>query len=138
MRDSGGTVWFDPDLEVVYRPRSTLRGLARQYHEYGRWKRHVLARDPRSLRWRHLVAPAATVANVLGLVVGIRFRPALLVPATYLVATAVAAGLADAPAATRARLPAVFATMHHAWGLGFLRGVRPRRPSRRAQPEASR
>jgi succinoglycan biosynthesis protein ExoA len=31
IRTSGGRVWFTPDLKVVYRPRSSLRGLAEQY-----------------------------------------------------------------------------------------------------------
>ncbi|MEY3680933.1 MAG: Poly-beta,6-N-acetyl-D-glucosamine synthase, partial [Actinomycetota bacterium] len=39
LRKSGGTVWFDPALHVTYRPRPTLRALARQYAEYGAWKR---------------------------------------------------------------------------------------------------
>jgi glycosyltransferase involved in cell wall biosynthesis len=33
-----GTIWFDSRLEVGYIPRSTLRGILRQYHRFGRWK----------------------------------------------------------------------------------------------------
>lgn len=124
LRDTGGVVWFDPDLVVTYRPRATLRALARQYHEYGQWKRVVVARDPDSVRWRQLVPPVTVVGTILGLVIGmLRWRPALLAPATYLIATLVAARAAAADWSTRLRLPAVFATMHHAWGLGFLRGT---------------
>jgi len=123
LRNTGGTVWFDPELEATYRPRATLRALASQYLQYGQWKRVVVRRHPSSLRWRQLVAPAAVVANVVGLLVGLQWRPALLAPLTYLAATVLASLRADAPWPTRLRLPAVFAAMHHAWGLGFLRGT---------------
>ncbi len=33
-----GTVWFDPSLEVGYCPRASLRALASQYLDFGRWK----------------------------------------------------------------------------------------------------
>ena len=124
LRRTGGTVWFDPDLEVTYHPRATLPALAEQYHEYGRWKRVVATRDPASVRWRQLVAPLAVLGNMLGLLIGLlRWRPALLAPLTYLAATVVASLRSDAPWPVRLRLPAVFTTMHHAWGLGFLRGT---------------
>ena len=135
IRDTGGTVWFDPDLRVRYRPRSTLRGLARQYFEYGQWKREVLRRHPRSVRARQLVPPAAVVANVAGLAVGAvsrRHRWALGVPAAYTISAVVASAIAGRgePPAVQARMPAVFAVMHHAWGAGFLVSLRWRRKGR--------
>ena len=35
LRQRGETVWFDPALEVAYRPRGSLAQLARQYYGYG-------------------------------------------------------------------------------------------------------
>jgi hypothetical protein len=125
LRDSGGVVWFDPALRVTYRPRGSLRSLGRQYFEYGQWKREMLRRHPRSLRARQAIAPCAVVANAVGLVVGLTVdRRALLVPAVYAGATLAAAFVAgrELDPAGRVRLPLVFATMHHAWGAGFLRG----------------
>lgn len=130
---TGGTVWFDPELVVDYQPRETLRSLARQYFAYGRYKRLVLRRHPRSLRWRQLVPPAAVLANAAGLAVGLAGRragparwAALSVPGAYLAAVVAASAVAGRglPAASAVRLPAVFATMHHAWGLGFLTSPR--------------
>lgn len=40
------------------------------------------------------------------------------------VGTATAMGARDLPPPATARLPAVLATMHLAWGAGFLRGAR--------------
>jgi glycosyltransferase involved in cell wall biosynthesis len=125
VRDTGGTVWFDPELRVRYRPRSSVTGLARQYFEYGTWKREMLRRHPRSLRWRHLAAPVAVAANAAGLVLGVtRSRRFLAIPALYAAAavTASAASRDADPVSRLSRLPVAFATMHHAWGAGFLLG----------------
>ncbi len=123
LRDSGGVVWFDPDLEVTYRPRGTLRGLARQYFQYGRWKRHVLQRHPRSVRARQLAAPLTVVGLATGLGLAATGRRwGLLAPATYGAACLTAAATVEAAPSTRLRLPVVFATMHLAWGAGFLGG----------------
>lgn len=128
LRERGGVVYFHPDLQVTYEPRTSLRALAYQYLEYGMWKREVVARHPASLRWRQVVPPLAVVANLFGLLGGLtRWRRlTLLVPATYVVATVAAslhAGRGMPPAVT-ARLPLVYATMHHAWGVGMLVGHR--------------
>ena len=122
LRRDGGVVWFDPELEVTYRPRGSLRALARQYFEYGRWKRVVLSRHPDSLRLRQAVPPAATAAIAIGAIAGIWWRPALAVPALYLGAVLTAAATTRVPLTTRARLVAVFPTMHLSWGAGFLLG----------------
>jgi len=123
IRDSGGVVWFDPQLVVDYRPRSSLAPLARQYRDYGRYKRAVLRQHPRSLRARQLAAPAALIANATGLLLATTGRRRfLLVPGAYLVTAVAAAALAGHDRQQMARLPLIFATMHHAWGWGFLVG----------------
>ena len=66
IRGAGGTVWFTPDLRVTYRPRPTVRALARQYRDYGRWRRVVMRRHPDSVRVTYLVPPAATAAVLAG------------------------------------------------------------------------
>ncbi len=125
LRERGRTVWFDPDLVVTYRPRGTLRLLARQYFDYGRWKRVVLQRHPRSLRPRHLAAPLL----VLGLAASAFLSlvdaswTATALPLTYisaLVFGSLAVGIRRlAPAAIL--LPLILATMHMSWGIGFFR-----------------
>ena len=64
LRARGGTVWFDPALAVEYRPRGSFRALARQYYGYGRWKRAMLARHPRSLKLRQALPPLLLAALV--------------------------------------------------------------------------
>lgn len=126
LRAAGGTVWFDPGLVVRYRPRGSLRALARQYFQYGQWKRVVLRRHPGSLRWRQAVPPLTMVAVAGGLALAPWRRRALTAPITY-AAAVVAAALATGkgrPAMT-ARLLAIFPTMHGAWAAGLFRGADP-------------
>ena len=128
LRELGRSVWLDPSLVVDYLPRSSWGGLARQYFEYGAWKRIVIGRHPRSMQLRQLAAPALVCGLVLSVIELARGRPrGGLVPATYLGACVVAAlrlrrglpGLGD-----RLRAVAGFAVMHLSWGAGFLLGRR--------------
>ncbi len=124
LRDQGGFVYFDPSLEVVYRPRPSLAGLWRQYFEYGQWKRVVIKRHPGSARWRQLVAPTFVIGLLLSLIALVAGFPLLaaLVPGSYFVANlfASAVDLFRRRDWAMLTLPAAFATMHLAWGTGFL------------------
>ena len=135
LRRAGHLVWFTPELRVVYRPRSSLRALAKQFHLTGRWRREVIRRHPETASRRYLAPPAAALGTGVGLGAGMTGvwlrRPwlaaMLAFPMLYLgflvFATLTMRGV---PAAARLRLPMVLATMHLAWGIGFLRGL-PRR-----------
>ncbi len=134
IRDTGGKVWFTPHLEVTYRPRPDASSLARQYYHYGRWRREVMRRHPetasRTSAMRYFAPPAAvlgvaagTAAGLMGSTVGPRvLRAGWLAPLGYLGLVTAGAALAGRglPAAAQARLPLVYATMHGAWGTGFL------------------
>lgn len=129
IRESGGVVLFHPDLHVIYRPRSTLVGLAKQYFEYGRWKREVVRRHPRSVRWRQLVPPATVIGLATSLIAGLAIHPWLLAPAGgYLLAVGVATsiGAVKNGRGASSRLLLVYPVMHLSWGVGFLLGP-PRR-----------
>lgn len=147
IRQSGGVVWFTPDMRVTYRPRADLGSLARQYHDYGRWRREVARRHPETLSIRYLTPPAAVVGVGMGVVLagvcaatGRRWVTAvgLSAPLTYLAATAAASAqsaLTEPRLSLReaVRLPLVYATMHGSWGTGFLRGLS--RAERAALPD---
>jgi succinoglycan biosynthesis protein ExoA len=123
IRQHGGIVWFDPRLEVLYRPRGSVGALASQYWQYGRWKRVTIRKHPGSLRWRQLVPPAAVAANAAALLASPLSPWTLVVPAAYLVSVLGASAITGASDPRVAiRLPVVFATMHHSWGAGFLIG----------------
>lgn len=141
LRKRGELVWFSPVLHVTYRPRSTLTALARQFFETGRWRREVVRRHADTASLRYLAPPAAvlgltggTLAGMCGAATGSRMlMGGWLAPLGYLgILLAGAASARDLPPPVRVRLPLVYATMHLAWGLGFLVGL-PRRL--RGRPE---
>lgn len=116
---AGDLVWFDPQLEVEYTPRGSLGGLWEQYLGYGRAKRLFSAKHPGSLRWRQLAPPLLVVGLGLAVLISIWLPIALLAPAAY-VATILVAGVAMGSI----RSSFALATMHIAWGLGFLTSTR--------------
>ncbi len=121
LRDAGHVVWFDPAIAVEYRPRGSLRALASQYWQYGRWKRRVLVANPRSVRLRQLFAPALILGVVASaLAAAVAPALALVIPALYMVAVVVAALCSCG--GSKVRVAAAFVTMHLAWGTGFLVG----------------
>jgi hypothetical protein len=124
LRAAGGTVWFDPALEVTYYPRSSWRALRRQYLEYGRYKRAVARLHPHSLRLRQVVPAAVTAAIGLSCVLAAFVPTALVVPLGYALITAAAALRIDASNSHRVAL--ALYTMHLSWGVGFLT-ARPKR-----------
>ncbi len=123
IRQGGGLIWFSPELLVSYRPRPSVRALAKQYRNYGRW-RHVVARyHAGSINPRYLAPPTAVVAIILALLAGVTITPwALLVPGGYLAAITLGSVPAGRglPLGARIRIPLALATMHMSWGWGFL------------------
>lgn len=122
LRQAGWIVYFDPDLAVGYRPRGSPAGLARQYLDYGRWKRHMLRRNPRSTKIRQLAAPVI-VMGLAACLIGAVALPAvwpLAGPVAYAVALLVAGGSASHSLARAPATAAALAIIHLAWGMGFL------------------
>ena len=137
LREAGGTVWFEPGLRVVYRPRGDAGTLARQYFDYGRWKPVVLRRHPRSLRARHLAAPAlvlglgaSAVCAAAGFAAGASAAIAVAapLPAAWLCALLGVSGWRAARdrKAEALAMAGPLAIMHLAWGAGFLFPAPPR------------
>jgi succinoglycan biosynthesis protein ExoA len=127
IRAAGGRIWFSPQLWVSYRPRPTLSTLARQYFHYGRWRRVVMRQHAGTVNLRYLAPPAALLGCLAGLVFGVAVHPVgLVVPLGY--TAAVTAGSVwigrGLPGPSRPLVPLVVATMHFAWGAGFLTSPR--------------
>lgn len=146
LRKMGETVWFCPDLQVTYRPRSSVRALARQFFRTGQWRREVMRRNPDTMSPRYLAPPVAvlaiatgTAAGAVGLLGGPRLlRWGLTAPAGYLLGVSGAAALLrrEMEPGVRARLPLVLTVMHMAWGAGALRGLPAAERDRAADPDA--
>ena len=123
LRAAGGIVWLDPELVVDYRPRSTIWDLARQYFNYGRWKRVVTHRHRLSMLPRHIAAPLLPIvlaASAVLITLGVPSAAAVgpLVYVAILAIGSLAIGISRRSWAALL-LPLVLATMHLSWGIGF-------------------
>jgi succinoglycan biosynthesis protein ExoA len=121
LRSAGGLVYFDPRLQVEYRPRPRLGALAKQYFEYGRWRRAVSRRHTGTVNSRYLAPPIALSINLLSIFTGLLISPIFFIPViSYTLLIVIGAFLIGKSWSERLRLPAILSTMHMSWGLGFL------------------
>jgi glycosyltransferase involved in cell wall biosynthesis len=122
IRSTGGVVWFQPRMRVSYRPRPNAKALARQYFHYGRWRRVVARQHKGTINLRYLAPPAAVLGVVAGLAAGFALPVAWLVPGAYAAAVLAASVPLGRGMTLKGRLcvPVALATMHMAWGTGFL------------------
>jgi succinoglycan biosynthesis protein ExoA len=128
---TGLRIRYDPQMEIYWQVRRTVRDLGRQYRRYGRGKAAMVRKNGRSaVRLRHLVAPALVAWTGAATVVAVSGHPrtAAAMIAPY------GAGLTAATAITLRKgygegrlsplpLAGAFAAMHFGWGLGFLEGT---------------
>ena len=122
LRNDGRTVWFDPQLQVGYRPRGSWRTLAQQYFEYGYWKMVVMRMHPRSARLRQVLPPIAVGAVATSALLAPRWRSLALLPLGY--AAVVVAVTTRARAGVRVAL--VVPVIHLSWSLGIFRALTQR------------
>jgi glycosyltransferase involved in cell wall biosynthesis len=121
LRANGGTVYFDPRLQVTYRPRSSITSLAKQYFEYGRWRRVVSRRHKGTINYRYLAPPVALSGFLLSLLTGALVHSIFFAPAAIYLIFVAGASLAIAQTiAQYIYLLLVIPTMHFAWGAGFI------------------
>jgi glycosyltransferase involved in cell wall biosynthesis len=121
LRKNGGVVWFDPSLVVTYRPRSSMSALAKQYFQYGTWRRAVSRSHDGTTNFRYLAPPTALVINFASIIFGIIFFPPLLIPAlTYFSLIILGSFIIGKGIWEKIYLPSVLMTMHMVWGFGYL------------------
>ena len=146
----GGRIWQSPEIRSWYHSRTSLKGLFRQYLQYGYWKVQIIRKHGKPASIRHL-APGAFVLSLLLLLlvcgvgtVASAGWPAVAeseaVPSRLLTFSwwslgalmgtyTLALVLASLQAAWRTKwkyllvLPIVFGCFHFGYGLGFLKGV---------------
>jgi len=121
LRKNGGLIWFDPRLQVTYRPRRTFKKLARQYFQYGRWRR-VISRQYRStVNFRYLAPPVAVIVNLLSIFSTFTINPIFIAPfLTYFSILIIGSLFIGRKVVDKLLMPFVLATMHFTWGIGFI------------------
>ena len=121
LRENGGVIHFDPRLHVTYRPRSSVSALAKQYFEYGRWRRVVSRRHSGTINYRYLAPPFALLGFSVSLVLGVLLSSIFFIPAlVYLLFVVLASLKISTSVGEYLLLLVVIPTMHFAWGAGFI------------------
>ena len=121
LRKNGGLIWFDPRLQVTYRPRSTFKKLAKQYFQYGRWRRVISRQHINTVNFRYLAPPFAVVTNTLSLFLSFVVNPLFISPLLiYFCALIIGSLFLGRKVVDKLIMPFVLATMHFSWGIGFI------------------
>jgi glycosyltransferase involved in cell wall biosynthesis len=130
IRSRGGRILLDTSGHSLYFARPTIKELARQYFRYGTWKAQMVKLHPRSLRLRHLVAPAFVASVLLTALAGFWWRPAWLALLAVVVPYALLSLVCATQLASKARdlrlmpvISLIFPVLHVAWGSSFLLGL---------------
>jgi len=146
----GGRIWQSPKIRCWYHSRTSLKGLFRQYMQYGYWKVQVIRKHKVPASVRHLV-PGAFLLGLILLVLAwdasVAASPFLTAGSSLVSAISAARkfaangliwilsayGLALLAASWQAArqtrwgllpaLPLVFCCYHLGYGWGFLRGI---------------
>ena len=121
LREKGGLIWFDPKLVVTYRPRNTFTKLAKQYFQYGRWRRAVSRQHKGTINYRYLAPPVAVLINIFSLLSAILVNPVFITPLlTYLALIFIGGFFIGKKLIDRLLMPLVLIVMHFSWGIGFI------------------
>ena len=121
LRKNGGKIYFDPRLQVTYRPRPNLKKLAKQYFQYGRWRRVVSRSHPGTVNLRYLAPPFTLLGTITSLLLGLLIDPFLFIPAAvYGIFLLISSIFISKTIREFILLLAIIPTMHFAWGAGFI------------------
>jgi succinoglycan biosynthesis protein ExoA len=131
LRTAGHVVWLDPALRVMYRPRASLGALWRQMYATGVWRGEIVRRLGAANSLRYFAPPLLVLATVLALASSLVttvpstgwLSAAAVGPLAYLGVLAGVSVRSGGGVRDRLRFALVLATMHYAWGSGFLSGV---------------
>ena len=125
LRKNGGKIYFDPRLQVTYRPRPNLKKLAKQYFQYGRWRRVVSRSHPGTVNLRYLAPPFTLLGTITSLLLGLLIDPFLFIPAAvYGIFLLISSIFISKTIREFILLLAIIPTMHFAWGAGFVTSIK--------------
>jgi glycosyltransferase involved in cell wall biosynthesis len=125
LKEKGGLIYFDPRLEVTYRPRPNIVKLAKQYFEYGRWRKVVSRKHQGTINYRYLAPPFTIVGVSASLILGFLLSPILFAPAViYAVFIILGSLLISKNTLEFFLLLLILPVMHFSWGAGFITSPR--------------
>ena len=122
LNRAGFRMLLTPEISAKYYVRNTLKGLYKQYYNYGYYKPLVLKKVPESLRPRHLI-PACFVLYLFSLFLAM-FSYLWLIPLVfYFLFLVYFSFRVKNNWSTKFLSMIVFPTLHFSYGIGFLVGL---------------
>jgi GT2 family glycosyltransferase len=123
-RSLGFKIYQNSDIKLWYYPRNTIRGLFKQYFEYGLYKPLVLKKNKSGLSIRHLV-PTIFVLYLLSLYIVLSWSWYFIIPLIlYFSLTFYFALKATSSIKAKLFIPLVYPIVHLGYGIGFILGLR--------------
>lgn len=126
IHQSGGRVWFDPEIRSAYFARKNLAELARQYWRYGFWKARMLRRYPATFRLRQMAGVFVISFPVLAILslwfswAGWLLFLEILIYLLALLAAGLQVAVRQRDLAMLVSVPLAITTMHFSWGIAFV------------------
>jgi len=127
---AGAKIWMAADCSIQYFPRKTLKALAKQYFRYGLGRANTILKHKARPKLRQLAPVVITLGVVGGAILGQIDSRFNALPQGYfafiggysweLVRSSTPKTGVKSTSVRIARVTLAFATMHLAWGIGFL------------------
>ena len=127
IREAGGKVYLNGEIEALYYPRSSFRDMWRLYFRYGGAKAGNFLKRGKLTAWRQLVPPLFIVSLLtlpaLGLFNEVFYYLWASIAGVYIAAIFLISSLLAAKESPGlfSRLLIAFPAIHLSWGLGFWR-----------------
>lgn len=129
IRKAGYKIFLTPEVKFFYYPRSSFKGLFRQYYNYGMARVRVIRKHPDFLRVKH-ITPSVFIFSLIGSGILALFHPSFLwlflgITGSYFLSSLAFSALISRKNGWRyfGMLPVSFACLHFGYGLGFLKGL---------------
>ncbi len=122
-KSKGKRIYQNPDIKLYYYPRSTPRGLFKQYFQYGLFKPMVLKKIQSEIKTRHLV-PLFFVLYLIFMPLLFQLSLLFILPLVFYILLIAYAGMRhNAALQVRLMTIAAYPIIHTGYGLGFLLGL---------------
>lgn len=122
INNAGFKILMIPEMQSVYYVRDSLRGLTKQYFNYGLYKPLVLKKIKKIVSLRHFI-PSLFVLYLLSLPLSIYFTPWLIPLILYVLADIYYAMKAPGSLSEKMLSLLAFPLIHISYGLGFILGL---------------
>ncbi|MCY6483575.1 glycosyltransferase family 2 protein [Clostridium aestuarii] len=124
----GYKILLSPKIKSTYYSRGSLKKLWKQYYQYGFWKVRVMQKHGKTASIRHLVPMSFVITNTLGIILGIFFKPILILWLIEIIMylaldTMASIKLVKNKFKLIRYIPFIFPILHISYGLGFINGL---------------